>query len=172
MCRYTRLFIHSFVRSKMSFRVATDAAIVTPESVSVQLPEQEYWPLTYDAVINCDLSYFNCDHSADMVRDGMRAVLRAGQTPDIACKEINVWKYLSEYSPPGDRGFQFSAGEDKVVSAVQYCMDTGHSGCSMGWTMRQIEFIAKNGLPAHRAMFLDNRRRRIERERCDCPPNH
>lgn len=127
-----------------------------------------YWPLTFDDVRDCDLSYFNDNHSADMVRDGMRAILLASELPEIKAKEINVWKYLSEYSPPSGRGFQFSAGDNDIVSLVQYQMETGHSGCSMGWTMRQIEFIAKNGVPAHRKLFLASRRRRVRREQCDC----
>ena len=119
-----------------------------------------YWPLTFDAVRDCDLSYFNDDHSADMLRDAMRAILRAGELPEIKATEINVWKYLSEYSPPSQYGFQFSAGTDVIVTLVQNQMKVGHSGGSMGWTMRNIEFIAKNGLPAHRELFLANHRHR------------
>jgi len=141
-----------------------------PASASASASESasaSYWPLTLDDVRDCDLSYFNDNHSADMVRDGMRAILRASELPEIKDKEINVWKYLSEYSPPSGRGFQFSVGDNDIVSLVQYQMETGHSGCSMGWTMRQIEFIAKNGVPAHRQLFLESRRRRV-REQCDC----
>lgn len=123
-------------------------------------PEEEYWPLTFDAVRDCDLSYFNDKWSEDMVRDGMRAILRANEVASIKTREINVWKYLSQYSPPDGRGFMFSGGSDDIVSQVQYHMETGHSGCSMGWTMRHIEFIAKNGLPEHRKMVIENRRQR------------
>jgi hypothetical protein len=119
-----------------------------------------YWPLTIRSVSKCDLSYFNDKWSEDMIRDGMRAIIRAGELPQVKSKEINVWKYLSEYSPPEGRGFQFSAGDDDIVSLVQYQMEVGHSGGSMGWTMRNIEFIAKNGLPAHRELFLANHRHR------------
>ena len=139
--------------------------IVAPESVNVAVPshlerpvpQEEYWPLTLDAVRDCDLSYMNDNWSAEMIRDGMRSIIRVGQLPHIREKEINVWKYLSQYSPPEDRGFMFSYGDDRIVTLVGDNMETGHSGCSMGWTMRQIEFIAKNGIPAHRAMFLKNR---------------
>lgn len=142
------------------------APVVAPESVAVDLErapipeeeEEEYWPLTLDAVRDCDLSYLNDSWCEDMVRDGMRAILRTNQVPSIKTREINVWKYLSEYSPPDGRGFMFSMGDDDIVSLVQNHMETGHSGCSMGWTMRQIESIAKNGLPAHRKRFLENRR--------------
>ena len=125
-------------------------------SSTTETAETMYWPLTVRSVIECDLSYFNDKWSEDMIRDGMRAILRAGKLPQVKSKEINVWKYLSEYSPPDGRGFQFSAGDDDIVSLVQYQMKVGHSGASMGWTMRNIEFIAKNGLPAHRELFLAN----------------
>ena len=136
-------------------------ATVAPESVSVAVHHSErapgYWPLTLDEVRDCDLSYLNDKHSADMIKDGMRAIVRVGEMPNIKTKEINVWKYLSEYSPPADRGFMFSGGDDNIVSLVQNQMEIGHSGCSMGWTMRNIEFIAKNGLPEHRTRILKER---------------
>ena len=157
---YTSLvvsFVHSFVMSTS----------VAPESVSVHLErnpaaaaataaaqEEEYWPLTLDAVNACNLSFLNDKWSEDMVKDGMRSIIRVGQLPEMKNNEINVWKHLSEYSPPADRGFMFSYGEDKIVTLVGDNMETGHSGASMGWTMRQIEFIAKNGIPAYRARFL------------------
>lgn len=149
-------------------RVMSTATAVAPEHVSVHMERppvtaaanEEYWPLTVDSVNQCDLSYFNDKWSEDMVRDGMRSILRVGQLPEVRAKEINVWKHLSQYSPPSDRGFMFSYGDDRIVTLVGDNMETGHSGCSMGWTMRQIEFIAKNGVPAHRAMFLNSQSRR------------
>lgn len=162
---YDSLSILPFIRVYYMSATAT-APVVAPESVAVDLErapipeeeEEEYWPLTLDAVRDCDLSYLNDSWCEDMVRDGMRAILRTNQVPSIKTREINVWKYLSEYSPPDGRGFMFSMGDDDIVSLVQNHMETGHSGCSMGWTMRQIESIAKNGLPAHRKRFLENRR--------------
>ena len=138
------------------FAVMSAATTVAPESVYVS--EEQYWPLTLDAVRDCDLSYMNDKWSEDMIKDGMRSILRVGQLPEVRDKEISVWTYLSKYSPPADRGFQFSYGDDRIVTLVGDNMETGHSGCSMGWTMRNIEFIAKNGLPAHREMFLKSRR--------------
>ena len=142
------------------------SSVLVPESVAVELERDpaaqmdEYWPLTLDAVNACDLSYMNDEWSEDMIRDGMRSIIRVGELPEVREKEINVWKYLSNYSPPSERGFMFSYGEDRIVTLVGEHMETGHSGCSMGWTMRNIEFIAKNGVPAHREMIIENRRRR------------
>ena len=154
-------------RSLTSFAIMSAAATtVAPESVSVAVPshlerpvstEEGYWPLTLDAVQECDLSYLNDKWSEDMIRDGMRSIIRAGLLPQVRCDAKSVWTHLSTYSPPSDRGFQFSYGDDRLVTLVQDNMETGHSGASMGWTMRNIEFIAKNGLPAHRARFLNSR---------------
>lgn len=148
--------VHSF--ANMSSVTTIDT--VAPESVPVNIHPSSgrtpgYWPLTLDAVRDCDLSYMNDRWSEDMVRDGMRSIIRVGEMPDIKHKEINIWEYLSKYSPPADRGFMFSYGDDRIVTLVGDNMETGHSGTSMGWTMRNIEFIAKNGLPAHREMYLN-----------------
>ena len=114
------------------------------------------WPLTIAEADDWDLSYMNCSLSTSNLRDGLRAVVSAGDIYEVKTKEINVWEYLSKYSPPADRGFMFSAGEDNIVTHVQTQMIVGHSGYSMGWTMRQIEYIAKNGLAKHRDIFMTN----------------
>jgi hypothetical protein len=164
-CVYV-IFDVSLIRSLTSFAIMSSATTVAPESVSVAVPshlerpvstEEGYWPLTLDAVQECDLSYLNDKWSEDMIRDGMRSIIRAGLLPQVRCDAKSVWTHLSNYSPPSDRGFQFSYGDDRLVTLVQDNMETGHSGASMGWTMRNIEFIAKNGLPAHRARFLNSR---------------
>ena len=138
------------------------STLASPEYVTVAIPVERassgYWPRTLDEVRDCVLSYLNDKWSEDMIKDGMRAILITNALPEVAVKEINVWKYLSEYSPPSGRGFQFSTGDDPIVTLVQNNMITGHSGCSMGWTMRNIEFIAKNGVGAHRDRFLENKR--------------
>lgn len=146
-------FVHSFI---MSTSVAHESVSVhlerTPTAGGAQ--SAEYWPLTHEAVNACDLSFLNDKWSEDMVKDGMHSIVRVAEIPEMKNKEINVWKHLSEYTPPADRGFMFSYGEDRIVSLVSDNMETGHSGASMGWTMRQIEFIAKNGIPAYREKFL------------------
>lgn len=109
--------------------------------------------MTLDEVKNYDLSYIADSWDRDMIRDGLNAIVLVSELYEVKTKEINVWKYLSEYSPPSDRGFMFSMGDDKIVTLVQNKMTVGHSGYSMGWVMRHIEFIAHHGLPAHREMI-------------------
>jgi hypothetical protein len=133
---------------------------IAPESVSVSVAsEPYYWPRTIAEANAWDFSYMNDSLSTSNLRDGLIAVVRAGELPETKTKEIDVWKYISTYSPPSNLGFMFSAGDDRIVTLVQNQMEVGHSGCSMGWTMRNIEFIAKNGLPAHRDMYLNDTRR-------------
>ena len=147
-----RSFIRSFV---MSTSVAHESVSVHLErNPTAAAAQEEYWPLTHEAVDACNLSFLNDKWAEDMVKDGMHSIVRVAEIPEMKNKEINVWKHLSEYSPPADRGFIFSYGEDRIVTLVGDNMETGHSGASMGWTMRQIEFIAKNGIPAYRERFL------------------
>lgn len=122
-------------------------------SSATTAPASTYWPMTVIDAKNCDLSYMDDSHSESNLRDGLCAVARTNEQPETKEKEINVWEYLSKYSPPADQGFMFSRG-DKIVERVQGNMEAGHSGCSMAWTMRHIEFIAKNGLAGHREMWL------------------
>jgi len=149
----------SFLRTHTT-RMAS-ASTLAPESVSVAVPdsESEYWPMTASAANAWDLSYMNDSLATSNLRDGLLAIVRAAESPVIKTKEINVWEYLSKYSPPSNQGFMFSMGDDSVITQVQNQMEAGHSGCSMGWTMRNIEFIAKNGLQAHREMYLNRTRR-------------
>lgn len=147
-----------FICNHHSFTVMSTAPAATTFATSSVHREHGYWPLTLDEVRDCDLSYLNDKWSEDMVRDGMRSIIRVGELPEMKAKETNVWEYLSEYSPPADRGFMFSYGDNRIVTLVGENMETGHSGASMGWTMRNIEFIAKNGLPAHRTRILNSRR--------------
>ena len=57
------------------------------------------------------------------------------------------WDYMETFS---DQSFMFSS--NPAVSAIMGKMSQlgydGHSGSSFGWTMRQMEFLAKNGKQA------------------------
>lgn len=114
-------------------------------STSVQLPR------TTSQVSECDLSYIKDQWSADMIRDGMNAIVEASAGDMLKNKEMNAWDYLSHYSPPSSHGFMFS--DDKIVGEIMKYMNVSHSGSSYGYTMRNLEFIAKNGIDKHREMY-------------------
>jgi hypothetical protein len=72
-----------------------------------------------------------------MVQDGINAVMRA-----------EMWEYMAKPTTPGKDGFMFCTDPemDVINKKIQY---GGHSGSSFGWTMRQVEYIAKNGFDAY-----------------------
>ena len=109
-------------------------------------------PKTLEDVNNLDLSYMDDKWSQDMVRDGMKAIIRLNDKMKKKESNIDVWDYLSKYSPEEGKGFMFSS--DPIVSQIVNEMEVGHSGSSMGWTMRQLELIVKAGLAEHRSMYL------------------
>lgn len=143
---------------EMSIESLLAAAIIAAEDIDADIPptprtdieeESSKFPQTAEEVAAIDLSFLGDDWAADMLRDAMNAVVLAQQDPKIRAKEIDVWNYLSTYEPPQGQGFMFSRG-DIVVESVQYNMQVGHSGGSMAMTMRQLQLLAKIGLPEYR----------------------
>jgi hypothetical protein len=59
------------------------------------------------------------------------------------------WAILKRPDVPGPNGFMFSEFKDPLVKetmeTINKKMDCGHSGASYGWTMRNMESIAKKG---------------------------
>ncbi len=143
---------------EMSIESLLAAAIIAAEDIDADIPptprtdieeESSKFPQTAEEVAAIDLSFLGDDWAADMLRDAMNAVVLAQQDHKIRAKEIDVWNYLSTYEPPQGQGFMFSRG-DIVVESVQYNMQVGHSGGSMAMTMRQLQLLAKIGLPEYR----------------------
>lgn len=66
------------------------------------------------------------------------------QDADNAITINGLWTWLTDFKPEDGKGFMFSnhPNLDLIRNAMKY---TGHSGSSYGWTMRQMEFIAKEG---------------------------
>lgn len=63
---------------------------------------------------------------------------------DKAITECDLWGWLLEYTPGETGGFMFGNHPNltRINNAMKY---GGHSGSSYGWTMRQMEYIAKHG---------------------------
>jgi hypothetical protein len=78
-------------------------------------------------------------HSVFMLDDAFKAV---NSTP-------GGWDILARSDVPGNNGFMFSEFKDPLVrgtmEAIDKKLDSGHSGASYGWTMRNMESIAKKG---------------------------
>jgi hypothetical protein len=73
----------------------------------------------------------------EMLEDAYQAVSKA-----------NRWGFLKREDVPGSQGFMFS-DLPELRDIDTYMEYGGHSGSSYGWTMRNMEYIAKNGWTAY-----------------------
>jgi hypothetical protein len=105
-----------------------------------------------------DFSFLKSDSEKAMLEDAMQAMERVAGS----------WDYLAQPDVPSqETGFMFS--KDALLSKIGNEVDKegliGHSGSSYGWTMRQIEFIAKNGWEAYVTLRIENEKKREEEEK-------
>ena len=81
------------------------------------------------------------EHSRFMLKNAHQAITMA-----------EAWQFMRTFS---DQSFMFSS--NPIVSDIMKKMSElgydGHSGSSFGWTMRQMEFLAKNGKQAFLRQF-------------------
>ncbi len=59
-----------------------------------------------------------------------------------------AWPFLRDESPPEDKGFMFWGHPTVKQIETKMEMLDAHSGASFGWTLRQMEAIAKLGWEA------------------------
>jgi len=79
--------------------------------------------------------------------------LASANVVESAYKAVSLaegWEFLKTYEPEAGKGFVWSTHPPKLeeINAKIHELYNGHSGGSYGWTMRQIEDIAKNGWEA------------------------
>ena len=80
-----------------------------------------------------------------MLEDAHRAITKAG-----------AWDYMK--TDPGKGGYMFTTNETLTAINAHIDMDNciGHSGASYGWTMRQMQYIAINGLEEYEKLYKKN----------------
>jgi hypothetical protein len=77
--------------------------------------------------------------------ESSRWLLTNGYT---AISQLELWDWLKTFEP-GKCGFAFSDNPNILIIAkkmYELSGDAHHSGTSFGWTMRNLEFIAKHGM--------------------------
>lgn len=84
---------------------------------------------------NPDLSFLQM-HEKNMI-----------QSAYITVSRLNKWDYMRRYNPSIQTGYMFDRDQTmgEITSAIDNNYNGGHSGMSMGYTMRRIQYIAKNG---------------------------
>lgn len=88
--------------------------------------------------------------SADMLKDA-----------DAAITKCELWDWLKEFTPEDGNGFMFTTHPNLEKINKEMKLYDNHSGTSYGWTMRQMEYIAKNGWES----FRDLRLKRMEEDK-------
>jgi hypothetical protein len=82
-------------------------------------------------------------HECAMLKDAHNAI--------TLCE---LWDWLRTFHPKSGEGFMFTTHPNlnTINEAMTY---QGHSGASYGWTMRQMESIAKRGWEEHKTMVRE-----------------
>lgn len=70
-----------------------------------------------------------------------------------AITSTEYWDYMRTFN---EQSFMFSNNPavSKIITKMSELGYDGHSGCSFAWTMRQMEFLAKNGKQAFLQQFV------------------
>ena len=70
---------------------------------------------------------------------------------------LELWNWLRNFTPKEGNGFMFTQGVPELdrLNEEMYKdpVSSGHSGSSYGITMRNMEYIAKNGYHAFKTKF-------------------
>lgn len=78
-------------------------------------------------------------------------------TAHKAISQLEMWQFMQE--DPGESGFMFS-GDNRVtiigekISQLGY---SGHSGASFAFTLRVMQYIARNGYAAYQREYTKQR---------------
>lgn len=65
------------------------------------------------------------------------------QDAELAIDKANAWEYMK--TDPGEGGYMFGDSPElrEIYKNIKY---DGHSGSSMGWTMRTMQILARKGI--------------------------
>ena len=105
-----------------------------------------------------DFDFIDCSMTRRCIENGCWAMDQSG-----------LWDWLKNYEVNPSHGFMFSTASE-IITICDF-MDhqnapalINHSGASFGITMRNLDYIAKNGFEAYKTLYLENKRRREQME--------
>ena len=102
-----------------------------------------------------DINYYG-NGKFEFVDDYSREYFVSAHKTITRCK---LWDWLRNYTPNPDRGFMYSQNVPELEYLNSELMkdpiNQGHSGSSYGITMRNMEYIAKNGYEVFKMSFYD-----------------
>ncbi len=62
-----------------------------------------------------------------------------------AITDLGLWDWMKTATPPAGQGFMYWHPRPAELEKINSSLTPDHSGASYGWTMRQMEAIAKHG---------------------------
>ena len=85
----------------------------------------------------------------------------------MGSKSNEYVELLREFEPLASKGFMFSPDQElniieKMMDSSEASVQVGHSGASFALTMRNLKFIANNGLDAYKELYLKNKENQDE----------
>lgn len=89
-----------------------------------------------------NFSFINDSSTRRFVKNGFNAVT-----------QLQLWSWLKTFEPEPDQGFMFSSNSNisEIGKKMHELPDSpGHSGSSFAFTMRQLHYIAKNGMDKYK----------------------
>jgi len=93
-----------------------------------------------------DFSFISNELTRNCVSNGYSAV-----------DQLELWSWLKTYEPEEGKGFMWSNHQN--ISLIGKKMDSlpdspGHSGSSFAFTMRHLQYIAKNGIDSYKTFII------------------
>lgn len=94
-----------------------------------------------------DFSFIKCEYSKMCISSAYDCIMNNDNNDDI-------WKSILDFK---DESYMFSKDHkiNKLMNDIDNCYDGGHSGSSLGWTMRQIERIAHIGFDKYKTEWIN-----------------
>jgi hypothetical protein len=87
-------------------------------------------------------------YTRDLVNNGYRTI-----------SQLELWDWLRNYTPEPGAGFMFSTSPniERIMQHMESQPDSpGHSGSSFAFTMRSLQYIAKNGIEKYKQQIEQN----------------
>jgi hypothetical protein len=117
----------------------------TEEQAPTQQPPTQQTPTqqTQQPFIKGKFMYIESLHTREMLVNAWNAIT-----------QLELWNYMRRET------YSYMLSNDKEIWIITRKMEelgyNGHSGCSFGWTMRQMQYIAKHGEEKYMDEVLNN----------------
>ena len=83
--------------------------------------------------------------------------------------QTGLWQWLTNYKVDHHNGFMFANEPEitvivNIMESAQAPIQVAHSGASFGFTMCNLDYIAKNGFEAYKELYLRNKLQREQEQ--------